>query len=73
METLKKIWIRKCFFGFEAGTNERLRKIKKPSNKIKFGDVITLNKNDQILVIEVIGFTKRRLDYKNAKTYYQIL
>ena len=48
-------------------------KIKKPSNKIKYGDIITLNKNNQILVIEVIGFTKRRLDYKNAKTYYQIL
>ena len=48
-------------------------KIKKPSNKIKYGDIITLNKNDEILVIEVIGFTKRRLDYKNAKTYYRIL
>ena len=48
-------------------------KIKKTSNKIKYGDIITLNKNDEILVIEVIGFTKRRLDYKNAQTYYRIL
>ncbi len=48
-------------------------KIKKPSNKIKYGDIITLNTNDEILVIEVIGFTKRRLNYKNAKTCYRIL
>ncbi len=48
-------------------------KIKKPSNKIKYGDIITLNNNDEILVIEVIGFTKRRLNYKNAKTCYRIL
>jgi len=48
-------------------------KIKKPSNKIKYGDIITLNKNDEILVLKVIGFTKRRLNYKNAKTCYRIL
>ncbi|MED5436868.1 MAG: S4 domain-containing protein [Pseudomonadota bacterium] len=48
-------------------------KIQKPSNKLKYGDIITLRKNDQIMVIEVIGFTKRRLDYKKAKTHYQIL
>ena len=34
-------------------------KIKKPSNKIKYGDIITLNKNDEILVIEVIGLQKK--------------
>ena len=48
-------------------------KIQKPSSKLKYGDIITLRKNDQIMVIEVIGFTKRRLDYKNAKTCYRIL
>ena len=48
-------------------------KIQKPSNKLKYGDIITLRKNDQIMVIEVISFTKRRLDYKKAKTHYQIL
>jgi len=48
-------------------------KIQKPSNKLKYGDIITLRKNNQIMVIEVIGFTKRRLDYKNAKIHYQIL
>ena len=48
-------------------------KIYKPSIKIKSGDIITINLNKQTLVVLVNGFTKRRLDYKNAQEHYKVL
>ena len=55
--------------------NVRINKYKiyKPSIKIKSGDIITINLNKQTLVVLVNGFTKRRLDYKNAQEHYKVL
>jgi len=55
--------------------NVRINKLKifKPSIKIKFGDIITINLNKQTLVVMVNGFTKRRLNYKKAQELYKIL
>ena len=55
--------------------NVRINKFKifKPSIKIKFGDIITINLNKQTLVVMVNGFTKRRLNYKKAQELYKIL
>ena len=55
--------------------NVRINKYKiyKPAIKIKSGDIITINLNKQTLVVMVNGFTKRRLDYKNAQEHYKVL
>tara|TARA_B100001113_G_scaffold305014_1_gene265585 strand:- start:155 stop:415 length:261 start_codon:yes stop_codon:yes gene_type:complete len=55
--------------------NVRINKFKiyKPSIKIKYGDIITINVNKQTLVVVVNGFTKRRLNYKKAQELYKIL
>ena len=55
--------------------NVRINKFKiyKPSIKIKYGDIITINVNKQTLVVMVNGFTKRRLNYKKAQELYKIL
>ena len=55
--------------------NVRINKCKiyKPAIKIKSGDIITINLNKQTLVVLVNGFTKRRLDYKNAQEHYKVL
>jgi len=55
--------------------NVRINKCKiyKPSIKIKYGDIITINLNRQTLVVLVNGFTKRRLDYKSAQEHYKVL
>ena len=55
--------------------NVRINKCKiyKPAIKIKSGDIITINLNKQTLVVLVNGFTKRRLDYKNAQECYKVL
>ena len=55
--------------------NVRINKFKifKPSIKIKFGDIVTINLNKQTLVVMVNGFTNRRLNYKKAQELYKIL
>ncbi len=55
--------------------NVRINKFKiyKPSIKIKYGDIITINLNKQTLVVMVNGFTKSRLNYKKAQELYKIL
>ena len=55
--------------------NVRINKYKiyKPSIKIKYGDIVTINLNRQTLVVLVNGFTKRRLDYKSAQEHYKVL
>ena len=48
-------------------------KVDKPGHVLKAGDVLTLGKGSQVIVVRVLALAERRGPAKEAQTLYEVL
>jgi ribosome-associated heat shock protein Hsp15 len=74
-------WLWSCrFFKTRALSSKMLelgkvrlngRKLRKPSSSVRIGDVLTLSREGEILIIKVLSLPLRRGSAKNSELWYE--